>query len=161
MTDFLSKETRSRVMSHIRAKNTTPERYIAALLKAAGIPFFRHQKQFIGCPDFVFPKSRLIVFIDGDFWHGWRLPIWAHKLDPDWREKILANRKRDQRAHRSLRRKGWKVLRIWEHDIESDVIEATKRIADASGTLQVDWEKVQTRLARLPGLRRRDRLPRP
>jgi len=69
-------------------------------------------------PDFVFPKSKLAVFVDGCFWHG--CP--RHFIRPRgnaafWRKKIAANKARDRLVNRTLRRQGWKVLRIWEHEL--------------------------------------------
>jgi DNA mismatch endonuclease (patch repair protein) len=73
-----------------------------------------------GRPDIVFEREQIAVFIDGDFWHGWRFPLWEHKLSHHWKDKIGKNRNRDLRNFRALRRKGWRVLRIWEHQVESD-----------------------------------------
>jgi DNA mismatch endonuclease (patch repair protein) len=84
-----------------------------------------------GKPDFVFPRARLIVFIDGDFWHGWRFPQWRDKLQPYWREKIERNRRRDRRNMQALRRCGWKVLRVWEHQLQRDPEKVLQRIAAA------------------------------
>ena len=71
-----------------------------------------------GNPDFVFPKRKLSVFVDGCFWHG--CP--RHFIRPRgnaafWRRKIAANRARDRIVNRTLRRQGWEVLRIWEHEL--------------------------------------------
>jgi len=71
-----------------------------------------------GCPDFVFAEQLVVVFVDGDFWHGWRFPLWRHKLQEKWAAKIAANRGRDQKNHRRLRRLGWAVIRIWEHQLK-------------------------------------------
>lgn len=118
--DIMSAEKRSEVMSRIKGKNTQPERIIFALLEKRGFSFLKHAKDLPGRPDIVFNKAKVAVFIDGDFWHGWRFPLWQHKLSEKWREKISATRKRDQKNFRKLRKLGWKVLRIWEHSIERD-----------------------------------------
>ena len=65
----------------------------------------------------MFTRAKVVVFIDGDFWHGYRLPQWQNKLSPPWRKKIQDTRQRDLRNFRLLRRRGWHVLRIWEHQI--------------------------------------------
>jgi DNA mismatch endonuclease, patch repair protein len=124
----MSPETRSRVMARIRGRNTTPERVIFAALEECGMPFVRHRDDLPGRPDVVFPKTKLVVFIDGDFWHGWRFPLWTHKLSEKWRYKIATTRQRDQRNFRKLRRLGWKVLRLWEHQIENDPKRCVDRI---------------------------------
>ena len=68
--------------------------------------------------DFVFPKLRLAIFVDGCFWHA--CPIHATKPKNNaafWREKLAGNRRRDARVTRTLRRAGWRVLRLWEHEL--------------------------------------------
>jgi DNA mismatch endonuclease (patch repair protein) len=77
-------------------------------------------KSLPGSPDIVFAREKVAIFIDGDFWHGWRLPAWEHKLSPFWREKLRANRKRDRRNFQKLRALGWRVIRIWQHQIKRD-----------------------------------------
>jgi DNA mismatch endonuclease (patch repair protein) len=69
-------------------------------------------------PDFVFPKLRLAVFVDGCFWHG--CPIhatWPKQNGAFWRAKILGNKARDRRVDRTLRKAGWRVPRVWEHEL--------------------------------------------
>ena len=69
-------------------------------------------------PDFVFPKSRTAIFVDGCFWHG--CPRHATKPANNrafWEKKLAGNKTRDRRVNRTLRRAGWKVVRIWEHEL--------------------------------------------
>src|SRR5712692_1711575 len=108
MTDIMSPAKRSQLMSRIKGKNTTPERYLCALLRASGVRFHQHDRALPGRPDFVFPDGRVAVYVDGDFWHGWRFPRWQHRLARFWRDKIAGNRERDARNFRKFRRKGWK-----------------------------------------------------
>jgi DNA mismatch endonuclease (patch repair protein) len=161
MVDFLTPEQRSRVMSRIRATGTTPERYLEALLKAAGLRFRTHDRSLPGRPDFVFPRAKVAVLVNGDFWHGWRFPVWQHKLPEFWRSKIVGNRKRDRLNLARLRRLGWKPLRIWEHQVEADVAGCLRRVLEVLGKRDVDWERIQRALQRLPPLKRRNRLPKP
>jgi DNA mismatch endonuclease (patch repair protein) len=128
MGDIMSPEKRSAVMSRIMGKNTRPERIIFALLEQHGLQFAKHVKNLPGRPDVVFNQERVAVFLDGDFWHGWRFPLWEHKLSDKWKAKIAMTRERDQRNFRELRRRGWKVLRIWEHQIEQTPEECAERI---------------------------------
>lgn len=128
MTDRLSVDARSRLMSRIRGKNTGPEKLLARLLRKNGVLFRKHGKLLPGRPDFYFPRNRVAVFVDGDFWHGWRFPAWSAKLQPFWRKKIAGNRMRDRRVHASLRRLGWRVIRVWEHQLEQDPEMVTNRI---------------------------------
>jgi DNA mismatch endonuclease (patch repair protein) len=119
-------------MARIKGKNTGPERLLGRELTRYGLHWDKHAKDLPGRPDFVFRKRRVVVFVDGDFWHGWRLPAWLDKLAAKWAEKITGNRERDRRIHRSLRRSGWCVLRIWEHQIERDLQACVKRVVKAT-----------------------------
>ena len=120
--DNLSTKQRSNLMSRIRSKNTGLEKSFFRLLrKSTRIKFRTHVTSIRGKPDVVFPKQRVCVFIDGDFWHGWQFPRWKHQMKNEfWRLKIEKNRKRDRRIYSFLRRKGWIVLRFWEHEINND-----------------------------------------
>ena len=109
---------RSACMSRIKGKDTAPERFMLALLSEAGLNPETHARDLPGRPDFVLRDQRVAIFVDGDFWHGWRFPAWRHKLAPFWEAKISANRARDGKNHARLRRAGWSVVRIWEHQIK-------------------------------------------
>ena len=105
---------------------------MAAALMAAGVFVWEsHVNSLPGKPDFVFKEQSVVVFVDGDFWHGWRFPQWKSKLSSQWQEKISANRRRDTRNHRKLRRLGWKVIRIWEHQIFKSPEKCVSRILNA------------------------------
>lgn len=115
--DFMSPETRSRVMGRIKGKDTHPERQVQAMLEELGVAFVSHDRDLPGRPDFVLRQHSLCIFVDGDFWHGWRFDAWRMKLSEHWESKIAANKRRDELNRRRLRRAGWQVLRIWEHQI--------------------------------------------
>jgi DNA mismatch endonuclease, patch repair protein len=115
-------------MSRIRGKDTGPEKILVAELAALGFSFETHPSDLDGRPDILFRAHRLAVFVDGDFWHGWRFPLWKHKLSQRWQDKIEANRARDTRNFRRLRRAGWRILRIWEHQIEQALPACIERI---------------------------------
>lgn len=129
--DIMPAEKRSKLMSRIKGKNTGPERVLFTALEQRGVFFAKHVKELPGQPDIVIHRAKLAVFLDGDFWHGWRFPLWQHKLSEKWRKKIAATRERDQRNFRVLRRFGWKVLRIWEHQIERSPEDCVTRIVRA------------------------------
>jgi DNA mismatch endonuclease (patch repair protein) len=109
-------------MSKIRSRNTKFEReFIVALKKVTKKKFKTNMFSIKGKPDIVFLKEKLCVFLDSDFWHGWQYPRWKHLLkNKFWRDKIENNRKRDKKTTVILRRGGWKVVRIWEHEIKDD-----------------------------------------
>lgn len=116
----MSVEKRSALMARIKGKNTGPEQRMAAALAGHGLAWECHARDLPGRPDFAFREERLAVFVDGDFWHGWRFSQWRDKLSEQWEAKIEGNRRRDMRNHRSLRRMGWTVQRLWEHQVTAD-----------------------------------------
>jgi DNA mismatch endonuclease (patch repair protein) len=120
-SDVFTEEKRSKVMSLIRGKgNKATEVALAKLFRANGITGWRRHYPIEGKPDFAFPKLMLAVFVDGCFWHG--CP--KHASQPKgngafWLAKLDANKARDRKVNRLLRLKGWRVLRIWEHDLRA------------------------------------------
>lgn len=128
--DILSKKERSVRMSKIRSRGTNLEKeFIINLKRKTHKKFEINVGTLRGKPDIVFAKYKLCVFIDSDFWHGWQYPRWKHLLKNDfWREKIEKNRKRDLLITQYLKRDGWKVLRIWEHEIKRDAEKAIDKI---------------------------------
>jgi len=119
MTDVFTKAKRSAVMSLIRsAGNKDTELRLIGLMRTAGIRGWRRNVAVFGKPDFVFPKKRVAVFVDGCFWHG--CPIHGTKPKQNaefWLLKISRNQVRDRLVNRTLRKAGWKVLRLWEHEL--------------------------------------------
>lgn len=129
--DVMSPAKRSALMSRIRGKDTLPERLVAEALAELGLDWEGHAKDLPGRPDFVFRSSMVTLFVDGDFWHGWRFPVWKGNLSEAWERKIGQNRERDIRNHRRLRRLGWRVVRVWEHQIHRDLPKVIDRILQA------------------------------
>jgi DNA mismatch endonuclease (patch repair protein) len=129
MPDNLSPEDRRKTMQAVKGSNTSLERTVEAAFLARGWVCRRHVVELPGKPDFVFEEARLVVFVDGDFWHGWRFPLWCAKLTPYWKGKIERNRRRDLRHFRRLRRLGWRVVRLWEHQVAKDLPGAVRRVA--------------------------------
>ena len=117
MTDIFTPEKRSWVMSGIRSKDTKIEKKMAHLLRKNKIHYRRFPKVF-GSPDFVVQK-KVLVFCDGDFWHGYRYDRKKKPPKKFWRDKIERNMERDRKVSRKLRADGWHVVRLWEHDIET------------------------------------------
>ncbi len=135
----MSAETRSRVMGRIRGRDTGPERMVAAGLTTLGLAYETHARDLPGRPDFVMREIRLAIFVDGDFWHGWRFPVWRDKLSVAWEAKIERNRLRDARNFRQLRSLGWKVVRIWEHQLQRDAEACFCRIAAIAAERRTTW----------------------
>lgn len=129
MADKFDKATRSKIMSAIRSANTSPELKVFRELKRRGIYFQRHYKKVIGSLDLAIPSQKIAIFIEGDFWHGFRYPLWKSRLKSAfWKKKIERNRQRDKLYHRKMRQMGWKVMRIWEHQLKNDFEGTVKRI---------------------------------
>lgn len=131
MVDHLTPEQRSRAMKRVKLRDGPLERLIQYELRARGLKFHRHVHNLPGTPDVVFQKEKIAIFVDGDFWHGYRLPLWERKLSPFWREKLRANRKRDRRNFQKLRARNWRVVRIWEHQLKLSVRSCVERILRA------------------------------
>ena len=129
MPDNLSPEHRRKTMQAVKGSNTSLERVVEAAFLGRGWVCRRNVADMPGKPDFVFAEARLAVFVDGDFWHGWRFPLWCDKLTPYWKGKIERNRRRDVANFRRLRRLGWRVLRLWEHQVAKDLPGAVQRVA--------------------------------
>lgn len=131
MADNLTRTQRSYMMSCVRSTDTKCELIIRKLAHARGLRFRKHYSLLPGRPDLVFAKARVAVFVDGDYWHGWRFPCWQSKLPHYWKQKIALNRRRDRRNLRNLRRRGWHVIRLWEHEVERDAAHCVDRVEAA------------------------------
>lgn len=135
MPDVFPKAKRSLVMSLIRRRgNKTTELALLNLFRASRITGWRRHQPVFGKPDFVFRAHRLAVFVDGCFWHA--CPM--HSKTPStnrkfWTEKLRRNAARDKLVARALRLKGWRVFRIWEHDLQKQPHKAVSRILRALG----------------------------
>ena len=120
--DTVDSLTRSRTMRCVPSQNTSAEQLILKAIKLASIKGWRRNYNgLLGRPDIVFPKRKISIFIDGCFWHG--CAKCSRKPTSNltyWRAKILRNRVRDRRNNQLLRKRGWTVIRIWEHDIKSE-----------------------------------------
>ena len=126
MADIFTPEKRSWVMSRIRSKDTKIEKKTASMLRKNKIRYRRFPKVF-GSPDFVVEK-KVLVFCDGDFWHGYRYDKKKKPPKKFWRDKIERNMERDRKVTRRLRTDGWSVVRLWEHDIEKRPASCLRRI---------------------------------
>lgn len=127
MPDRISKEQRSKVMSSIRSKDTVPEITLRKALWARGLRFRVHYgPEKI---DIAFPSRKVAVFVDGCFWHG--CPEHSHMPETNvgyWGPKLVRNKERDAATTRKLESEGWKVVRVWEHEVNDPcIIEKIKK----------------------------------
>lgn len=118
-------------MSRIKGKDTGLEIRVRSKLHKMGFRFRKHLKELPGKPDVVFTKAKVVVFIDGDFWHGYKFSTWEHKVSDFWKTKISKNRERDAKNHKRLRDMGWTVIRLWQHDLERDFEGSIEEIVSA------------------------------
>jgi len=116
MIDVFSREERSDIMRRVKsARNKSTELELIRLLRSQRITGWRRSYPLLGSPDFTFPKKKLVVFVDGCFWHGHNCRNLSPQTNRDyWKRKIARNKRRDLQVNRELRTRGWKVLRIWE-----------------------------------------------
>ena len=127
--DVFTKKKRSEIMSKIRSENTKIERLIFRELRKRGIYFQKHYRKAKGKPDIALPSKRKAVFIDGDFWHGRNFSKQRKRLPKKyWLGKIENNIKKDRKNRLTLKRSGWKVLRVWEKKTIKNPEEEIKKI---------------------------------
>ncbi|ABC32373.1 DNA G:T-mismatch repair endonuclease [Hahella chejuensis KCTC 2396] len=130
-TDVLTPEQRKLCMSKIRGKNTKPELLLRKALWSIGLRY-RLQGKITGRPDLIFSGPKVAVFVDGCFWHGcpehYRTP---QNNQAFWKEKLRRNMCRDKAVNRILVDNGWLVVRLWEHEVKSDLECCVSRILAA------------------------------
>ena len=119
-----------RTMKGNTKKDTTIELTLRRALYKRGVRYRKNVKTILGTPDIAIKKYRLLVFCDGDFWHGNSYhSVKSHKQF--WDEKIKRNRERDLEYTIQLRDEGWTVLRFWESDIKNNIDDCIQQIIDA------------------------------
>ena len=119
--DRLTPEQRSWNMSRIRGSDTNPEKRVRSLLHRMGFRFSLRRRGLPGRPDIVLPKWRTAVFVHGCFWHqhaGCRNAVMPKSRPEFWSAKLRGNVTRDQIAVRALRQLGWRVLTVWECELD-------------------------------------------
>lgn len=118
--DVLSPESRHKAMSHIRSKDTKPEKQIRSALFKAGFRYRICDKRYPGKPDLIFPRYYAVIFINGCFWHAhesceyFRFP---HSNQDFWRNKFTRNKERDEKTIKYYQDQCWRVCLVWECSI--------------------------------------------
>jgi DNA mismatch endonuclease (patch repair protein) len=130
MADVHTREQRSKNMAAIRGRgNKSTELRLVSLFKENKITGWRrHPADIAGRPDFIFRKPKVAVFIDGCFWHGCRCSVSPKSNAEFWNNKISANKKRDRLVTKALKEEGWRVVRIWEHDLKKSGAKVLSKI---------------------------------
>ena len=129
MTDVLTPEQRRKNMSRIRGKNTSPELKLRKMLWESGIRGYRVHYKLPGKPDIVFTRKKVVVFVDGCFWH--KCPVCFRPPETNaefWNDKLQKNVERDLKVTKELEDLGWTVLRFWEHEVKKTPEDVLARI---------------------------------
>ena len=146
MADIVDKQTRSRMMSGIRGKDTKPEMVLRRALHARGFRYRLHEKDIPGRPDLTLAKHRAVIFVHGCFWHrheGCRYATTPASRPMFWAEKFAANVRRDHAALDALVADGWRVATIWECalrkplSVEQTVVAIEKWLLSDSQVLEI------------------------
>lgn len=118
-------------MKKIKSGGTKPERELKKSLRKYNIKYTSKISKLEEKPDIILKKKKVAIYIDGEFWHGYNWKDKKKKIKSNrdyWIPKIDRNIKRDRKNNRSLRKKGWKVLRFWQHQIQKDVDRCIQKI---------------------------------
>jgi DNA mismatch endonuclease (patch repair protein) len=142
---FTTTKARSKAMAKIRGKNTKSEILLRKALWGLGIRYRKNDPRLPGKPDIVIQKYRLVIFIDGEFWHGynWEKKKPTIKSNPEfWIAKIERNMQRDRLNNQLLLEKGWYVLRFWDQEIKKEFGVSLRIILDfiTQSQLLADFE---------------------
>lgn len=122
MVDIMTTEQRSALMSRIRSVDTKPELFVRRALHAMGYRFRTHVRGLPGRPDLVFTRRRAVVFVHGCFWHrhGCKKTYVPKVREEFWQGKFKTNVDRDERNRLQLLETGWRVMVVWECEVEND-----------------------------------------
>jgi len=118
-------------MSAVRASGSEIERRLGKALWNANLRYRKQYTALPGRPDFVLVAHKIAIFCDSHFWHGynWRKRKLEHKKNKRfWHKKIARNIERDKEINKDLKRRGWKVIRFWEHEIKEDVERCVQKV---------------------------------
>lgn len=120
MPDTFSPAFRSEIMRRVKGKDTAFERKVRSALHRRGLRF-RLYSSLPGKPDIVFTRARVVVFLDSCFWHGCPKHLRTPSSHVEyWTRKIERNRARDAKTNAAYIETGWKVVRLWEHELKGD-----------------------------------------
>lgn len=129
MVDVFDEATRSRVMARVGQKDTAPETALRKALHSSGLRGYRlHRRDVPGTPDLAWLGLKVAVFVDGAFWHGHPSAFKRGQSGRFWDEKIAKNMRRDRQIDQRLAADGWKVVRLWDFEIERDLSKCVERV---------------------------------
>jgi len=129
MADIFSKKKRSDIMSKVRHKDSEIEVAFRKALWKEGFRYRKNATNYFGKPDIVLPKHKTVIFVDSCFWHGCKthgsMPATRTEF---WERKITRNKERDKEVNRHYKKEGWRVIRVWEHDLPNKTKEIIQNI---------------------------------
>jgi DNA mismatch endonuclease (patch repair protein) len=132
VVDHVEPSKRSLIMAAVRSKDTGPEMAVRRIVQRLGFRYRRHVKALPGCPDFVFPPRRKVIFVHGCFWHRHKKCRYATSPKTRkkfWEAKFAANVARDRRNQRQLKRMNWSVMKVWQCELKK-LERLTRRLHD-------------------------------
>jgi DNA mismatch endonuclease (patch repair protein) len=135
---FYTTKERSKLMSKIKSKDTKPEIKLRKELWGLGFRYRKHNKNLPGNPDIVIAKFKIIIFIDGEFWHGYNWNEKKKKIKTNrkfWIPKIERNMQRDNENNIKIQALGYKIFRFWEHEIKVDTLRCLALIQEHINSL--------------------------
>jgi DNA mismatch endonuclease, patch repair protein len=141
---FYTTRERSELMSRIKAQNTKPEIKLRKVLWALGLRYRKNVKSLPGKPDLVLRKYKLVIFIDGEFWHGFKWEEKKGKIKSNrefWIPKIERNMQRDREVNEQLEALGFTVIRFWEQQVKKDLNWCINLVLEkvSHATNEEDW----------------------
>jgi len=148
VADVVAPAARSRMMSRIRGKNTSPELLLRKELHREGFRYRLHVKGLPGNPDIVLPKYRAAIFVNGCFWHmhDCHLFKWPSTRREFWRKKLEGNARRDCDNEQKLLNGGWRVLKVWECAMKGRAkLPLADLVAETSSWLRSDAQTGEVR----------------
>ncbi len=132
MSDIVSKKKRSEIMSRIKSKDSKIEVLFRKELWKQGFRYRKNSVKYFGKPDIILLKYKTVIFIDSCFWHGCkrhcRIPAVRKKY---WSEKISRNKERDKEVSKHYKKNGWRVFRVWEHNIKNKKLNYIQKISSS------------------------------
>ena len=142
--DKLTPEQRKKCMRANKSKGTKPELVLAKAMWALGLRYRKNSGSIFGKPDFSFKKYKVVVFVDGEFWHGkdWEQKKAEIKGNREfWIAKIERNIKRDIEVTGRLKAEGWTVLRFWSNDVVKDTTSCAEKVKEIIRARRIDLQK--------------------
>jgi DNA mismatch endonuclease (patch repair protein) len=134
---FYTTAKRSHNMSQIKSKGTKPEKLLKKALWESGIRYKTPKKTLFGKPDFSLKKYKLVIFVDGAFWHGYDWEYRKNNIKTNrefWIAKIERNMERDLEVNEFYKNKGWTVLRFWDFEVKGELGACIKKVLD-----EISW----------------------